>query len=200
QVKLRGFRIELGEIEARLLEQQGVREAVVIAREDRPGDKRLVAYLTADAPLDTEMLRIKLQAALPGYMVPAAYVQLEALPLTPNGKLDRKALPAPEGDAYASHAYEAPVGEVETALAAIWAEVLGVQQVGRHDHFFELGGHSLLAVTLVERMRQQSMHVDVRTLFATPTVAALAGEVGAAARAVAVPESTIPELSKKVRL
>ncbi|KRB71153.1 hypothetical protein ASE07_27265 [Noviherbaspirillum sp. Root189] len=132
--------------------------------------------LTADAPLDTEALRVSLQAALPGYMVPAAYVQLEALPLTPNGKLDRQALPAPDGDAYAVRAYEAPVGEVETTLAAIWAEVLGVQQVGRHDHFFELGGHSLLAVTLIERMRQQSMHVDVRTLFATPTVAAV-GEV-----------------------
>ncbi|MFC7519126.1 phosphopantetheine-binding protein, partial [Herbaspirillum sp. GCM10030257] len=183
QVKLRGFRIELGEIEAKLLEQQGVREAVVIAREDRAGDKRLVAYLTTDAQLDTEALRAVLSATLPEYMVPAAYVQLDTLPLTPNGKLDRQALPAPESDAYASHGYEAPVGEVETALATIWAEVLGVEQVGRHDNFFTLGGHSLLAVKVASRVRQVlGVELGVTELFAHASLSALATAVGQAAQ------------------
>ena len=133
QVKIRGFRIELGEIEARLMEHPGVREAVVITREDIPGDKRLVAYYTnygcseqVKTILGAEQLRAHLSAILPEYMVPAAYVGLESLPLTPNGKLDRKALPAPDGEAYAAHLYEPPQGETETALAAIWAELLSL--------------------------------------------------------------------------
>ncbi|MFC7519066.1 amino acid adenylation domain-containing protein, partial [Herbaspirillum sp. GCM10030257] len=201
QVKLRGFRIELGEIEAKLLEQQGVREAVVIAREDRPGDKRLVAYLTTDVQLDTEALRVSLQAVLPEYMVPAAYVQLDTLPLTPNGKLDRQALPAPEGDAYAVRAYEAPVGEVENALAAIWAEVLDLQlgTIGRADHFFALGGHSLLAMRVVSRVRE-SLNADlgVTELFDYPILAELASIIAQAAKpelpaiALASRESSLP--------
>ena len=153
QVKIRGFRIELGEIETQLAQHAGVREAVVLAREreDEPGDKRLAAYYTAadpaDAP-DAEALRRHLSARLPEHMVPAAYVLIEALPLTPNGKLDRKALPAPDAQALVSRAYEAPRGEVETALAGIWAEVLRLERVGRNDNFFELGGHSLLAVKI----------------------------------------------------
>jgi amino acid adenylation domain-containing protein len=176
QVKIRGFRIELGEIEARLAEHASIREAVVLAREDRPGDKRLVAYVTAEssAALDIEALRTHLSATLPEYMVPAAYVLLEQFPLTPNGKLDRKALPAPDSEAYATRAYEAPVGEVESVLARIWSDVLKLERVGRHDNFFALGGHSLLAVTLIERMRRADLQVDVRALFATPTLKALA--------------------------
>jgi len=140
QVKIRGFRIELGEIEARLQEHAEIREAVVIAREDGPGDKRLVAYVTAASEVGAEELRAHLSRRLPEYMVPAAFVRMECLPLTPNGKLDRKALPAPEGDAYAAQVYEAPEGEVEIQIAAIWSELLKVDRIGRHDNFFELGG------------------------------------------------------------
>ncbi|MFN5457254.1 AMP-binding enzyme, partial [Bradyrhizobium sp.] len=154
QVKIRGFRIELGEIEARLSEHAGVRDVAVIAREDVAGDKRLVAYYVSDAAIGAEELRGHLAALLPDYMVPSAYVHLERLPLTPNGKLDRKALPAPEGTAFAVQAYEPPQGETEEAIARIWAELLGVERIGRHDNFFALGGHSLLAIQVVSRLRQ----------------------------------------------
>ncbi|MGA8529828.1 MAG: amino acid adenylation domain-containing protein, partial [Acidobacteriaceae bacterium] len=193
QVKIRGFRIELGEIEARLAEHPGVREAVVLAREDTPGDKRLVAYYTSsEEDIDAEQLRAYLSAVLPEYMVPAAYVRMESLPLTPNGKLDRRALPAPDGDSYATHGYEPPQGEIEEKLAEIWAEVLKLDRVGRHDNFFELGGHSLLAVTLIERMRRAGFKVDVRSVFAAPTLADLAATVDADAFAVEVPPNLIP--------
>jgi hypothetical protein len=179
QVKIRGFRIELGEIEARLGTHPGIRQAVVLAREDRVGVKRMVAYITTvepieRAPLNNEALRRHLGALLPEYMVPAAYVHLESMPLTPSGKLDRKAFPAPNDTAYATREYEAPVNEVETALARICAEVLNLDRVGRHDNFFALGGHSLLAVTFVERARQAGLQFDVRTLFMTRTLAGLA--------------------------
>ncbi|MCF9000833.1 syringopeptin non-ribosomal peptide synthetase SypA [Pseudomonas syringae] len=195
QVKIRGFRVELGEIEARLAEHSDIREAVVLCRQDEPGDKRLVAYVTAQQPetaLDIEHLRNHLQGLLPDYMVPAAYVQLDALPLTANGKLDRRALPAPDAQSLISRGYESPQGEVETLLASIWADVLQVGQVGRHDHFFELGGHSLLAVTLIERMRQVGLSADVRVLFSQPTLAALAAAVGGGTEVV-VPANLIPE-------
>ena len=196
QVKLRGFRIELGEIEARLSAHEIVREAVVVAREDSPGDKRLVAYYVAQggaagAETGAEALRRHVLASLPDYMVPSAFVCLEKLPLTPNGKLDRQALPAPEGGAYAARAYEAPAGEAEETLARLWAELLKVERVGRHDNFFELGGHSLLAVTAVERLRRQGLQVDVRTLFASPTLAGLAASMAAGA-GVTVPANLIP--------
>ncbi|MCF5332595.1 amino acid adenylation domain-containing protein, partial [Pseudomonas syringae] len=181
QVKLRGFRIELGEIEAQLAGCPGVGEAVVIAREDTPGDKRLIAYYTTREAKETiavQTLRAALQASLPEYMVPAAYVKLPGWPLTPNGKLNRRALPVPEADAYVSRGYEAPCGTVERALAEIWQELLGVERVGRHDHFFELGGHSLLAVSLMGRMRQAGMSADVRMLFAQPTLSAFAEVLG----------------------
>ena len=198
QVKIRGYRIELGEIEAVLSAHPVVQTAVVVAREEAAGTKRLVAYYTmvdsAVAPVETAELRAYLAERLPSYMVPAAYVRLEAVPLTPNGKIDRRALPAPEAEAYAVQAYAAPVGEVEEALAAIWSELLQVERVGRADDFFALGGHSLLAVTLVERMRQRGFYIDVRTLFTTPTLATLARAVRdrSEAHEVEVPPNRIP--------
>ncbi|WP_420127864.1 amino acid adenylation domain-containing protein, partial [Longimicrobium sp.] len=182
QVKIRGFRIELGEIEAALRSHHAVREALVLAREDAPGDPRLVAYYVGEA-LDVETLRAHLSERLPEYMVPAAYVWLEAYPLTPNGKVDRKALPAPEGDAYARGGYEAPVGETEAALAEIWSALLGAEQVGRWDNFFELGGHSLLAVQVISRVRQMlGAEVALADLFERPVLADLARAIDGAAR------------------
>ncbi|MCG8296569.1 non-ribosomal peptide synthetase, partial [Pseudomonas entomophila] len=189
QVKLRGFRIELGEIEARLAACAGVRDVAVVLREDSPGDKRLVAYFTGQEAIAE--LHQHLQGQLPDYMLPSAYVQLETLPLTANGKLDRRALPQPDSASVVSRAFEAPQGEVEIALAAIWTELLKVERVGRHDHFFELGGHSLLAVSLIERMRKAGLTADVRVLFAQPTLAALAAAVGSG-REVEVPANRVP--------
>jgi amino acid adenylation domain-containing protein len=191
QVKVRGFRIELGEIEAALRQAPGVSDCAVVAREDETGDRRLVAYVVGGAEADE--LRDRLRQSLPEYMVPAAFVPLEALPLTANGKLDRKALPAPEGDAYARRSYEAPLGEVEAALAGIWAEVLGVERVGRWDNFFQLGGHSLLAIKVIGQMRRAGLHTDVRALFTTPVLAELALAVGGASAEMEIPASRIPE-------
>ncbi|MHA6940169.1 non-ribosomal peptide synthetase, partial [Ralstonia pseudosolanacearum] len=179
QVKLRGFRVELGEIGASLARCDGVREAAVLAREDAPGEPRLVAYYVAEpgAAVEASALRRHMQAQLPEHMVPAAYVRLEHLPLTPNGKLDRRALPAPAADAYARRRYVAPQGDVETMLAELWQDLLGVERVGRHDDFFELGGHSLLAMSLMARMDELGLSADVRVLFTQPTLAGLAAEV-----------------------
>jgi amino acid adenylation domain-containing protein len=183
QVKIRGFRIELGEVEAGLVEHDAVREAVVIAREDTPGEKRLVAYYTAslsgaaeeNAP---EQLRSHLSAKLPAYMVPAAYVRMGSLPLMPNGKLDREALPRPEAEAYAGGGYEAPRGETEAAVAAIWADLLRVERVGRNENFFSLGGHSLSAVKLLSRINEQfGINLKLPSLFGSPTLAKLSGLV-----------------------
>ncbi|WP_207245224.1 MULTISPECIES: phosphopantetheine-binding protein, partial [unclassified Pseudomonas] len=141
------------------------------------GDKRLVAYYTSaagHAKLPVEQLRQALLEHLPDYMVPALFVHLEALPLSPNGKLERKALPAPGLEAAVVREYEAPVGDTEILLAQLWAELLNVERVGRHDHFFELGGHSLLAVSLISRMREHGMEADVRALFEQPTLAGYA--------------------------
>ncbi|GAB3038737.1 hypothetical protein GCM10027285_23520 [Oleiagrimonas citrea] len=194
QVKIRGFRIELGEIEAKLASCASVAASVVVAREDRPGDKRLVAYVRAQpgSTLSASELRAALAEQLPDYMVPSAFVVLEDFPLTVNGKLDRKALPTPEAGAFAIQEYEAPIGAVERTIAEIWQDLLGVERVGRHDNFFELGGHSLLGVRLLARMRQANLLADVRTLFATPTLSALAATIGGDETAVVVPENLIP--------
>ena len=205
QVKIRGFRIELGEIEAQLLAYPGVREAVVLAREDRAAtgesraaDKRLIAYLVADVGLDNAAIRSQLAQTLPDYMVPAAFVRLDAFPLTPNGKLDRKALPAPESDAYASRAYEPPQGRAERAVTAIWEELLRVDRVGRHDNFFELGGHSLIAVTMIERMRRQGMQGDVRALFTTSSLAGFAAALHEAHGPRTTPANAIPNNAQRI--
>jgi amino acid adenylation domain-containing protein len=195
QVKIRGYRIELGEIQARLAQHAQVKEAVVLAREDVAGEKRLVAYVTCADQCEpgVEELRAHLTALLPEHMVPGAFVVLESLPLTPNGKLDRRALPAPEQDAYASREYEAPQGEVEEILAGIWQELLRVQRVGRRDHFFELGGHSLLIVRLMERLRRVGLSIEVRGVFEIPVLADLASALTrGAAPQVEVPPNGIP--------
>ncbi|WP_047685597.1 phosphopantetheine-binding protein, partial [Xenorhabdus sp. NBAII XenSa04] len=123
-------------------------------------------------------LRTHLSAVLPDYMVPVAFVRLDAFPLTPNGKLDHRALPIPDADAFARQVYEAPQGETEMMLAAIWRELLGMEQVSRHDSFFALGGHSLLAVRMIERLRQQGLALTVRDLFRSPVLSELAQTLG----------------------
>ena len=179
QVKIRGFRIELGEIEAQVMAFAGVREAAVLAREDSPGVKRLVAYVTplaASAPVDIEGLRRHLVAVLPDYMVPVAYVALDVMPLSPNGKLDRMKLPAPgrERPDWAG-AFDPPRGAAETALCRIIAEVLDLESIGRNDNFFDLGGSSLLAVRLVEQVRRAGLgELSTMILFRDPAPAALA--------------------------
>jgi acyl carrier protein len=174
QVKVRGFRIELGEIEAALVAHAGVQQAAVVAREDA-GDKRLVAYVVPDgAAPDLGDLRAHLRRTLPDHMVPQAFVTLASFPLTPNGKLDRRALPAPDGQG-ASADYVAPRNPIETTLANLFAEVLGQQRVGVHDNFFELGGHSLLAMQLINVVRAAfALSLPVRAVFECPTVAELA--------------------------
>ncbi|HEX8431324.1 MAG TPA: amino acid adenylation domain-containing protein, partial [Longimicrobium sp.] len=183
QVKVRGYRIELGEIEARLAEHAGIRDVVVLAREDSPGDKRLVAYCVGDNTLDAQELRAHLSEQLPEYMVPSAYVWLDRFPLTSNGKVDRRALPAPEAQGQTALGYEEPATETEIALAGIWAEVLGVERVGRWDDFFELGGHSLRAVQIVARVRQVlGTDVSLGELFVRPVLADFAGVLEQAIR------------------
>ncbi|QWY63704.1 non-ribosomal peptide synthetase (plasmid) [Mycobacterium avium subsp. hominissuis] len=177
QVKIRGYRIELGEIQAALSGLDEVNQSVVIVREDRPGDKRLVGYATESSPgaLDVTTARARLREGLPPYMVPAALVVIEALPLTVNGKLNTRALPAP---AYRDADYRAPGNELEHLLADTYAEVLGLDRVGIDDSFFDLGGDSLSAMRLVATLNKAlHTHLNVRTLFNAPTVAALSQQV-----------------------
>jgi thioesterase domain-containing protein/acyl carrier protein len=177
QVKIRGFRIELGEIEAVLAEHSAVRQAVVVAREDTPGDKRLVAYVvSADAVgADIEALRTFVRTRLPDYMRPAAYVALAQLPLTATGKLDRRALPAPSRGVDTTRGHQLPRDSVERTLCELWAEVLNITQIGIDADFFELGGHSLMAAQLFARMDQTfGRSLPLATLFDAPTVRALA--------------------------
>ncbi len=181
QVKLRGYRIELGEIEAYIGQSPAVREAVVIAREDVPGDKRLVAYVIPESgqKVDTDALpgelRERLRAELPDYMVPSSFVVLDKFPLTPNAKIDRKALPAPDKlKARTKAEFVAPAGELETSIAEIWAEVLNISSVGMDDNFFDMGGHSLLMVQMHRRLKELvDQPLALTDLFRFPTVRTL---------------------------
>ncbi|ORX94939.1 amino acid adenylation [Basidiobolus meristosporus CBS 931.73] len=178
QVKIRGYRIELDEIEAHLVEHPMVKEAVVLALGEE-SNKRLVAYVVAD-PVEhlANSLRSYLAPRLPDYMLPAAFVRLDALPLSPNGKLDRRALPVPGTEAFAHQTYEAPRGEAETALAEIWTELLGLERISRHDNFFELGGHSILAVRMISRIRTKlGVEIALRVLFESPSIEKLANQL-----------------------
>ncbi|WP_346728620.1 non-ribosomal peptide synthase/polyketide synthase, partial [Corallococcus exiguus] len=178
QVKVRGFRIELGEVEGALRAHPAVKEAVVVAKGQGAGDKRLIAYVVGHGPepLDVSPLRQALGARLPEYMVPSAFVTLEALPLTSNGKVDRKALPEPEGALLErAREYVAPRTDAEKSLADVWTQVLGAERVGVHDSFFELGGHSLLATRAISRIREAlKVELPLKALFDAPTVAELA--------------------------
>jgi amino acid adenylation domain-containing protein/non-ribosomal peptide synthase protein (TIGR01720 family) len=181
QVKLRGFRIELGEIEAVLRRQPGVEDAVLILREDRPGDPRLVAYVIDVSSLPTERLTAALRAQLPEHMVPSAMQRLSALPLSPNGKVDRRALPPPVDLLSPEETVVAPRGPVEEGIAVIFADVLGVARVGAHEGFFALGGHSLLGTRAVARIRSAfGVELPLSALFEASTPAALAERVQAA--------------------
>ena len=197
QVKIRGFRIELGEIESVLAQHPAIQQAVVLATEDTPGDKRLVAYSVAtdgSAPSAHDLCSY-LQQKLPEYMVPSAFVFLDSLPLTPNGKLDRKSLPAPDPiRPELEKTFTAPRTPKEEMLAKVWAEVLKIDKVGVNDNFFGLGGHSLLATQLISRIRNDfRIDLPLRTLFESPTVAGIAEHLESTCRLQTV-SSTLPVL------
>ena len=195
QVKIRGFRVEPGEIEAVLREREDVGDCAVVAREDVPGDRRLVAYVAGQARPDE--LRAHLRRSLPEHMVPSAFVLLDRLPLTPSGKLDRGALPAPDL-APAEDEYVAPSTPLETEMAAIWADVLRVERVGRDHGFFQLGGHSLLLLRLQAAIRDRmGRKVSVVDLFRFPTVALLSEHLGAHADAAPAPRRGSERAAKR---
>jgi amino acid adenylation domain-containing protein len=181
QVKIRGFRVEIGEIEAILCQHLGIRQAVVIARGDTPGDKQLVAYMVpVKQPTPSiKELREFLKDSLPEYMMPSAFVWLEAIPLTPNGKIDRKALPAPEGSRpELERRFEAARTPIEVALVELWSDMLHVEKIGIHDNFFELGGHSLLAARIMFYILEYfDIKLSLRTLFDCPTIFEMAQRI-----------------------
>jgi amino acid adenylation domain-containing protein/thioester reductase-like protein len=184
QVKVRGYRVELGEVEAQLMRHSLVKEAVAVAREDLPGEKKVVAYVIPQDPAGAnaiptpEGLRAHLKELLPDYMVPSAFVILDRFPLTPSGKVDRRALRPPELRAHTEREYEAPEGELEELVAAVWQEVLRIDRIGRHDHFFELGGHSLLALKVILRVNQSlASGLRVTDLYRAPSIQGLAARI-----------------------
>ena len=202
QVKIRGFRVELGEIHASIAEHPEVQDCAVLAREDQPGDKRLVAYIVfkPDCSVTNAELRNSLQERLPDYMVPAHFVILDELPLTPNGKLNRRALPAPVASRDSlAQSFTAPRSPLEELLASIFCDLLAVQRVGIDDNFFELGGHSLLATQLISRIRT-AFHVELplRTVFESGTVAALSAKIEQEIQAVG--GKSLPPLQRVSRM
>ncbi len=190
QIKLRGFRIEAGEIEASIVRHPAVRDAVVIAREDVPGNPRLVAYFVAERSSEVvDQLRTRLRENLPEYMVPTHFVALQALPRTPNGKLDRKALPAPVISRGSNgRPYAAPRTKTENAIARIWATVLGMEKIGINENFFDLGGHSLLLLQAHSELRT-SLRADLPfvALMQYPTISSLASYLSGTAEQSVVP-------------
>uniref|UniRef100_UPI001CFC7AD8 non-ribosomal peptide synthetase n=1 Tax=Microseira wollei TaxID=467598 RepID=UPI001CFC7AD8 len=189
QVKIRGFRIEITEIEVVLREHPAIREAVILGREDEAGNKRLVAYIVVnqDTVATTNQLRQFLQEKLPEYMIPSAFVRLKALPLSPNGKVDIQALPAPDTSRSDEETFVAPRTPVEEVLANIWAQVLGLKQVGIHDNFFELGGDSIFSMQIVARANQAGVQLTPKQMFEYPTIAQLAAN----ARTTTSPNATV---------
>jgi amino acid adenylation domain-containing protein/thioester reductase-like protein/non-ribosomal peptide synthase protein (TIGR01720 family) len=191
QVKIRGFRIELGEIEAQLLAYADVKEAVVLAREDQPGDKKLVAYLVlSESAVDqndvvADNLKAQLKQVLPDYMMPSIFVVLDEMPLSANSKLDWKRLPAPDWSGQAALSYEAPQNPLEVVLTQIWQQLLAIERIGRHDNFFALGGDSILSIQVVSRARQAGIVINPKQLFERPTVFELASVAETVSRAVA---------------
>ncbi|MFN6485180.1 MULTISPECIES: non-ribosomal peptide synthetase [unclassified Nostoc] len=203
QVKIRGFRIELGEIEAVLAQHPALKQTLVIAREDVPGDKRLVAYIVVASseqiPSQVELRRF-LENRLPEYTVPGFFVFLDTLPLNPNGKIDRRALPAPDtSDIRLSSNFVPPQNSTEEVLAGIWAKVLRLEQVGIHDNFFELGGHSLLATQVMSRVRQAfQIEIPLQLLFENPTIATLAQAIAQNQTPENDPQNqTIPQIANR---
>jgi amino acid adenylation domain-containing protein/non-ribosomal peptide synthase protein (TIGR01720 family) len=186
QVKVRGFRVELGDIEAALAQHPAIREAVVVARTDRDGDKRLVGYFVASQLLGVGELRAFLARKIPEHMLPSAFIPLAAMPLTANGKIDRDALPSPDGARpMLEVAFAVPHTEPERALASIWSELLGVEQVGIHDNFFELGGDSILSIQVIARARQRGLTISPRQMFEHQTIASLAAAASSAPAIIA---------------
>ena len=189
QVKIRGYRIELGEIETVLLQSAMVSQAVVVAKQDAQGTRRLVSYVVAGKDFSKEAAKEYLSTRLPEYMVPQIWVELEQLPLTPNGKIDKKALPDPESTGEIASGYVAPGNHVELKLANIWQGLLGIERIGIYDNFFELGGHSLLAMRFISQVRRDiQAELSIRDLFTKPTIASLAQHIRSTVKDRMLPE------------
>ncbi|EZH74456.1 hypothetical protein ATO12_11855 [Aquimarina atlantica] len=196
QVKIRGYRIELGEIENVLSTIENIHSCCVLAREDGSGNKRLVGYVVGN--LDKEKVQKELYSRLPEYMVPQLWVELEEMPLTSNGKLNKKILPDPDTSLLSSQEYVAPRNNIEKQLVEIWQELLGIDKVGVYDNFFELGGHSLLIVQLISRLHDQNLQIEVKDIFANPTIEALALRLGTVTSHYEVPANGITVGCKKI--
>ncbi|MGZ5134182.1 MAG: amino acid adenylation domain-containing protein, partial [Flavitalea sp.] len=201
QVKIRGYRVELGEIESMVLHHESVKQAVVLAREDAQGNKRLVGYIVGTEDFNKESLLFYLKEKLPDYMVPGQWVEMEHFPLLPNGKTDKKSLPDPELSEQLSGKYVAPRNEIETKLAQLWQDVLEVELIGIHDDFFELGGHSLLAVRLISAIRKEFMvEMPISDIFDFPTINSLAEQVQKQSGKSVIPPIKVEQRPQRIPL